>query len=88
MTFAIYIVLIIGLFIAFLNILPVASALSFTLAPAIETIVGYMRAWDFMFPIHELFVFLTIFIGLEITLWGIRQGSRVIRFLRGHTDGA
>jgi len=88
MTFAIYIVLIIGLFIAFLNLLPVATVLGFSFAPAIVTIVSYMRAWDFMFPIHELFFFLTIIIGLEITLWSIKAGSRVIKFLRGHTDGA
>jgi len=87
MTFAIYIVLIIGLFVAFLNLLPVAGALGVSIGPAIISITAYMKSWDFMFPIHELFIMLSIFIGLEITLWSLKQGARVIKFLRGHSDG-
>jgi len=86
MTFAIFIVLIIGLFIGFLNILPTADALSFSFEPAVLTIVNFMKAWDFMFPIHELFVFLGIFVGFEITLWSLRQLRSVIKFIRGHSD--
>jgi len=86
MTFAIFIVLILGLFIAFLNVLPVAGALSFSFTPAILSIVSFMKAWDFLFPIHELFVFLGIYIGLEITLWTLKQARSVIKFIRGHSD--
>jgi len=87
MTFAIFIVLIIGLFIAFLNLLPVATTFGISLTPAIITITGYMKAWNFMFPIQELFIMLSIFIGVEITIWGLTQGKKVIKFIRGHSDG-
>ena len=88
MTFAIYIVIIIGVFIAFLNLLPIATTIGFSFTPAVITIVGYMRAWDFMFPIHELFYFLGAFITIEIVLWSLRNGAKVIKFLRGHGDGS
>jgi len=86
MTFAIFFVLILGLFIAFLNLLPIAGALSFSFTPAVITIINFMKAWDFMFPIHELFIFLGTFVGLELTLWGLKQLKGVIKFIRGHTD--
>jgi len=88
MTFAIFIVLILGLFIAFLNLLPIASALSFSFTPSVIAIVNFMKAWDFIFPIHELFVMLSIFVGLELTLWGLKQLRAIIKFIRGHSDGA
>jgi len=86
MTFAIFFVLILGLFIAFLNLLPVAGPLSFSFAPSVIAIINFMKAWDFMFPVHELFIMLGIFVGLELTLWGLKQLKGVIRFIRGHTD--
>ena len=88
MTFAIYIILILGVFIGLLNILPTATALGFSFKPAIIVIVGYMKAWDFMFPIHELLIFVGIFVGFEITLWGWSTGWAIVKFLRGHSDGA
>jgi len=86
MIFAVFIILILGLFIGFLNILPVAGALSFSFEPAVESIVGFLRAWDWLFPIHELLAYLVIFIGLEIALWTLRQLRSVVKFIRGHTD--
>lgn len=88
MTFAIFFILILGVLLAFLNIIPTADSLGFSFQPAVETIVGYMKAWDWIFPIHELFVFLTIYVGLEITLWTLRTLRDIIKFLRGHSDGA
>jgi len=88
MTFAIFIVLALGLFIAFLNILPTATALGFSFQPAIVTIVGYMKAWDFMFPIHELFILLGAFVTFEIALWSWQAGWKVVKFIRGHSDGS
>ena len=88
MTFAIYIILVLGLFIAFLNIMPTAAAIGFSFTPAITTIVGYMKAWDFMFPIHELFILLSAFITFEIALWTWHTGWKVVKFIRGHSDGS
>jgi len=88
MTFAIFIILILGLFIALLNVLPTAAALGFSFQPAVVTIVAYMRAWDFMFPIHERMAFVVIFVGFEITIWTWHVLWRVVKFIRGHSDGA
>jgi len=88
MTFAVFIILILGLFIALLNILPTAGALSFSFAPAVITIVGYMRAWDFMFPIHELMTLVGLFVAFEISIWVWHVLWRVVKFIRGHSDGA
>jgi len=88
MSFAIFIVLVLGLFIGLLNMLPTAAALGLSFTPAISTIILYMRAWDFMFPIHELLLMLSVYVGLEITLWLWHVGMRTVRFIRGHSDGA
>lgn len=89
MTFAIYIVLILGVFIALLNILPTAASLGFSFTPAVITIVGYMKAWDFMFPIHELFALVILYIlTIDIPLWTWQISWKIIKFLRGHSDGA
>lgn len=88
MTFAIYILLVLGAFIGLLNLLPTAQSLGFSFEPAVATIVGYMKAWDFMFPIHELMAFVVIFVTFEIAVWGWHTGWKVIKFLRGHSDGS
>jgi len=88
MTFAIFIVLALGLFIAVLNILPVASTLGFSFEPAVETIISYMNAWDFMFPVHELLTLVGIYIIFEIAIWFWHTLWKITKFVRGHTDGA
>jgi len=88
MTFAIFIVLILGVFIALLNILPTVASLGFPVGSAIITIIGYMRAWDFLLPIHEILVLVLIVISFEISIWTWHVLWRVVKFLRGHSDGA
>jgi len=88
MTFAIYIVIVLGVFIGILNILPTAASLGFTFVPAVVTIVGYMKAWDFMFPIHELLALVLIVIFFEIAIWTWHVLWKIVKFLRGHSDGA
>jgi len=88
MTFAVFIVLVLGVFIALLNVLPTAAALGFSFQPAVATIAGYMMAWNFMFPIAELFTFLKLFIALEIGIWVWKVSIGTIKFIRGHSDGA
>jgi len=88
MTFAIFIVLILGLFIAVLNILPLASAYAFSFAPSVATIVGFMKAWDFMFPVHEILALVVAFFVFEISIWTWQVLWRIVKFIRGHSDGA
>jgi len=88
MTFAIYIILVLGVFIAVLNILPTAVSLGFSFTPSVVTIIAYMKAWDFMFPIHELMTLVGIVIAFEIVVWTWHVLWRIIKFLRGHSDGS
>jgi len=88
MTFAVFIVLALGLFIAVLNVLPTAAALGFSFKPAVMYIVGAMNAWNFMFPVHELFICVGIMVGLEITIWTVQTLWKTIKLIRGHSDGA
>jgi len=88
MTFAIFIILVLGLFIAILNILPTAAALGFSFAPSVATIVAYMNAWNFMFPIHELLYCVGIVVGLEIAIWVWKILMGTAKFIRGHSDGS
>jgi len=88
MTFAIFIVLILGLFIAILNILPTAAGLSFSFTPAVIKIISIMHAWDYLFPIHELLALTTIMILFEVGIWIWHVLFKTAKFIRGHSDGA
>jgi len=69
-TSAIFIVLFLGFLVAGLNILPVAGGLSVSISSAIAIIIGYMKAWNFFFPITELFICFGIVMTIEIVIWG------------------
>jgi len=56
MIFAAFIILVLGMFIAGLNILPVADPFNTGIVTSINLIVGYMKAWNFIFPISEIFI--------------------------------
>jgi len=88
MTFAIFIVLILGVFIAVLNILPSISSFSFDAGTALSIILGYMRAWNFLFPIGELLLLILAVISFEVSIWIWHVLWRIVKFLRGHSDGA
>jgi len=88
MTFAIFIVLILGVFIALLNVAPTAAALGINITPAVVSVFAYVKAWNFLFPISESLVLMGIMLNFEIAVWLWRNSARTIRFLRGHSDGA
>jgi len=89
MSFAIFIVLVLGLFVAVLNWLPVAPlTLPFGFANSLVLIVGYMKAWDFFLPISELFIAVKIVLVYELTVWAWHVIVKVTKFIRGHSDGS
>jgi len=88
MTFAIFIVLVLGVFIALLNILPPITAFSFDAGSAISMIIGYMRAWDFLLPIHETLLLMISMISFEVSIWVWHVSWKVVKMLRGHSDGS
>jgi len=88
MTFAIFIVLVLGVFVTLLNILPAVTAFSLPIGSSIITIIGYMKAWNFLIPIQELLIVILVIISFEIAIWTWHVLWKVIKFLRGSSDGA
>jgi len=88
MTFAIFIVLVFGLFIAGLNILPTGGASVEAFTDGFSLIVGTMKAWDFLLPISEMFICLGIVVTYEVLVWGVHATFRVINWVRGTNTGA
>jgi len=88
MTFAIFIVLVLGLFIALLNILPSVESLGIPIGSSIATLISYARAWDFIFPIHETITLVGIVIAFEVSVWIWHVSWKIVKMIRGHSDGA
>jgi len=85
MTTAIFLILFFALFVAVLNFLPVASATTPAFITSIGTLVGYMKAWDFLFPISELFICVGIVVGFEVIVWSWNALTWVLKKVRGAT---
>ena len=88
MTFAIFFILFLGLFIVVLNILPVAGALSPAIASSISLIIGYMKAWNFLLPIDTLFICVGTVLTFHIAVWGWQALKWVVSVLRGNQSGS
>lgn len=89
MTFAIFILLALGLFVALLNVLPtLAVGTVATYAAGFNTIVGYMKFFDYLFPIHELLGLVLVMITFEVIVWIWHVSWKVIKFVRGYHGGA
>lgn len=86
MTTAIFLILFFSFFIAVLNYLPVASATTPAFIVAIGTLVGYMKAWNFLFPIIELFICVGIVVTFEIFVWTWHVLLWIIKKVRGATS--
>jgi len=86
MTFAIFFVLSLGLFVGILNILPTAAPLAPTFVEAFSTIIAYMKYWNYLFPISELFISLGIVIGYEVSVWFVHALFSVYHKIRGTTQ--
>lgn len=87
MTFAIYIVLFLGFFVAGLNILPDAGALDGGISAAFSTIIGYMKAWNFLLPISELLAAVSLALTFELFVWGWHAFRWITHLLRGSSSG-
>lgn len=83
MTFAIFMALFLALFIAVLNIAPTAGTLPITISGSITAIIAYMKAWNFLFPISELFICVGIVVLFDIAIWSWKQLVRVVHIIRG-----
>jgi len=86
MTTAIFLILFFALFVAVLNWLPVATATNSAFLTSIATMVGYVKSWDFLFPITELFICVGIVVGFEVIVWGWNVMTWVLKKVRGATQ--
>jgi len=88
MTFAIFIVLFLGLFIGILNILPTVNALPTAFTDAITLVISQMKAWNFILPISEIFQMFILIVGLELIIWTWHAFQYVISVIRGNQSGS
>jgi len=88
MTFAIFFVLILGLFIGGLNLLPTIGDSGTAVTNGIILLTGWLKTWNFILPVDEVFQALRIVLWYEIVTWGMVATWRIIKFLRGNSDGA
>lgn len=83
MTFAIFIIGFIILFFAALNGLPDAVPLTPEFSAGLASIVAQMKAWNFLFPISEIFVMVGIITAYHLFMWGFKAVKWVIHVVRG-----
>lgn len=87
MIFAVFIVLVLGLFIAILNLLPAVTAFPIDATSAFAYIIGIAKGWDLLFPIHEMiFLLISVIIPFEVAVWVWHTLRKVASFVRGHND--
>jgi len=82
MTFLIFIIGFIAFVIVILNVLPTAVPLSPLFANSFSSIVASMKAWDAIFPIHELLTlvaFVAIFESLILLFKFIKWTVHILR---------
>lgn len=88
MTFAIYIVLIMGMVIGGLNVLPDASSLGTNFTNSIQIIIGYSKAFNFLLPVNETLICVGLVLVYEFIFWSWHWTIKIIKFFRGHSDGS
>jgi len=87
MTFALFISLFLALFVAVLNFLPLAGPLNPAIVSSIYFVIGTMKAWNFMFPITELFICVGIVMSYELLYWSWKVVIGVVHLIRGTNQG-
>lgn len=87
MTFAIWIGAIMALLVAILNALPTAGVLSSDISTSIQLIIGQMKAWNFFFPISEIFQSVIITTVYFVTIWAIHAINKIFHAIRGTNSG-
>jgi len=86
MTTLVFLVLFFAFFIGVLNYLPLAGTTVPAFTSAITTMVGYMKSWNFLFPMTELFVCVGIVVAFEVIVWGWHVMLWVTKKIRGATE--
>lgn len=88
MTFALFISLFLALFIAVLNFLPTAAPLSPAVSSGFVLVIGFMKEWNWLFPITELFICVGVVLSYEILFWSWRALLGTAHLIRGTQSGS
>jgi hypothetical protein len=88
MTTIVFWVAIIGFIFIVLNLLPVPATLPVAFTTSYTLIVSAMKAWDFIFPITELFIVFGLAIWLELGIVTFKLIFKIIHLLRGGSSAA
>lgn len=82
MTLILFLIAFFALLIAGLNLLPVGS-LPAEISTSFETLVGTMKAWEFLLPINTLFLALVFVVSVDLALLGWWIIKWMITLVRG-----
>jgi len=85
MTTAIFLLAFFIFFVAVLNFLPTAGILNPVFATSVATVIGYMKAWNFLFPITELLWCVALVATYELVVWFVRVLAGTLKLIRGAT---
>lgn len=85
-TFAAFIVLILGALVALVIALPVASPLDPAYLSIITSSFASLKAWNSYLPITEGLTLLGIILGIDLAVWTWKNVSRLVKFVRGTTS--
>jgi len=86
MTTAIFLILFFAFLVAVLNWLPDAGSLSDNFINSYSSIIGTMKAWNFILPINELLICVGFVIAYEILMWSwFKVLGPITRIIRGGT---
>lgn len=86
MTLILYFLAFIAFFLVALNLLPIAGALPSGIASGFTLIIGYMKSWNFFFPITELFTLAALVLTFEAGILLFKIVKWLISIVRGNTS--
>jgi len=77
-----------SLLISLFGILPQVTLVVTQFTSAITLIIGYMLAWDWMLPIHELLSLVLFEFTVDMVFWHWHVARYIIHFFRGTTPSS
>jgi len=83
MTLLLFLIAFVSFFFLALNFLPTANPLPPAFSDGFSSIIGFMKAWDFLFPITEMLILFSFIVSVEFSLWFFRWIWRLIVLIRG-----
>jgi len=83
MTFALFFIAFITFFIAIIANLPAMPADVTTFTNSFTTVIATVKSYNFLFPITELFICVSIITTALIAFWTIKVVKWVIAIVRG-----